>query len=300
MPGVFVRVTIVLGCLVAGLALAQSDTALREDAVVASRGDAEVTIGDLRAKVRQAVSKPGRRGYFTDGDRVARLVEDQLLSRQLVGVAKESGLAASPELQAEIDAYVVGVIARAQIEQYLDGLDYPDADLLARERYLADKATYVVPESRDVRHILIGAESKNDDDASAKAQTAWEALQQGQAFDKVLDEFTEDPAVSHNGWVRDVTEGGAFDEAFTAAAFALAAPGDYSRPVKSLFGYHIIRLERVAPARQKPYEEVRDELIAGIRSDQRNAAREAYLDTFRTQETHLNEDVLKLLPNVTP
>lgn len=290
----------ILGSTWSSQAHGQDANALSDDAIVAERGGVSVTIGQLRAKVRQALASERRHDYFADGERVSRLVEDQLLSRQLATAARQSHLADDPEIQAEIDAYVTGVLARLQINAYLDGLEYPDAELLASERFVANKADFALPESRDVRHILIVGDGKTDAEALDKANQAWQALQNGESFDQVMIEYSEDPAESHNGWVRGVSKGGSFDPDFTAAAFDLAEPGDYSKPVRSAFGYHIIRLYNVNPARQRTFEEVKDDLVAGVRREQRNAAREAYLDTFRTQETNLNEEVVKQLPTVTP
>lgn len=301
------RSTTWFAALMAGSALSWSFNAqsqeterLPDAAIVAERGGATLTVGDLRAKIRLSLIKDKRAGFFADGDRVARLVEDQLTTRQLAAAAKENGLDKDPQLQAEIESYIRGVLARRQIEQHLERVELPDADLLAKERYQANKADFMVPAARDVRHILILTSDKSDEEAKVIADKAYALLQSGEDFDKVLDEYSEDPAIAHNGWVRGVRDDGSFEAEFTAAAIALQNPGDFSSPVKSAFGYHIIRLQQVIPERQKPYDEVKDELIANIQREQLAAAREAYLESFKVLPVQFNDETMKRLPTAEP
>ena len=48
---------------------------------------------------------------------------------------------------------------------------------------------------------------------------------------------------------------------FADAAFALKEPGDISEPVKSPFGWHIIRLEGRTPAQLTPFDEVKGQIL---------------------------------------
>ncbi len=270
---------------------------LPNSAVVAERAGVSVTVGELRAKVRLALGRERSKGYFADANRVSQLIDDQLSTKQLVVEAKANGLDKDPDMQDEIESYIRGVLARRQVEYHLDQLSYPDVDLLAQERYQANKASFVIPASRDVRHILVLTNDKTDDAAKAKAEKAYAALLKGEDFDKVLHAYTEDPAVAHNGWVRGVQDNGSFDPEFTHAAMALQKPGDISAPVKSAFGYHVIQLQAIIPERQRSFDEIKDELTAKIRKEQRSAARDAYLQSVKSQPIQLNDETMKRLPD---
>ncbi|HET9049988.1 MAG TPA: peptidylprolyl isomerase [Chiayiivirga sp.] len=270
---------------------------LPDSAVVAERGGVNVTVGELRAKVRLALGEERSRGYFADGQRVAQLIDDQLSTKQLVAEAKANGLDKDPQMQAEMASYIRGVLARRQVEYHLDNMKFPDVELLAQERYQANKSSFIEPGSRDVRHILILTRDKSDEAAKAKADEAHAALVKGEDFDEVLHTYSEDPEVAQNGWVRGVRDDGSFDAEFTKAAMALQKPGDISAPVKSAFGYHVIRLQSITPEHQRTFDEVKDKLIAKLRKEQRDAAREAYLNTFKALPTQLNDETMKQLPN---
>src|SRR5690606_8031099 len=69
---------------------------------------------------------------------------------------------------------------------------------------------------------------------------------------------------------------------FENAAFALKKPGDISPPVKTEFGYHIIRLEKKIPI--QPYDSVVDELSKKVESDGRAlVARKAFFDKIKNE-----------------
>ncbi len=271
---------------------------LPDSAVVAERGGAVLTFGDMRAKLRASLPADKRRGFFTDGARVAPLIDDLLGTRQLAAVARENGLDKDPELRAEVEAYELELLARREILRYLASLDEPNYEILARERYLANKASYALPELRDVRHILIRmpVEGRSELDAKAIAEKVHGLLVAGGDFDEVYREYAEDSNVTLKGWVRDVRYDGGLDPAFAEVAFALQSPGEVSKPVRSSFGYHVIRLEGTKPARDRSYDEVKDELIDEIRRETRMAARAHYVESFTSQPLKLNDETMRQLP----
>ena len=65
------------------------------------------------------------------------------------------------------------------------------------------------------------------------------------------------------------------DPAFEAAAFALQKQGELSEPVKSKFGYHLIRLDDIKPSRQLAFEEVSADLMEKLKAQ--------FLETRRAQ-----------------
>ena len=73
-----------------------------------------------------------------------------------------------------------------------------------------------------------------------------------------------DPASADQGGNLGWAAPGDYPEAFEEALFTLEN-GQISAPVRTEFGVHIIRLDEVRAGTQKPYAEVRDELLAGLR-----------------------------------
>jgi len=78
---------------------------------------------------------------------------------------------------------------------------------------------------------------------------------------------------------------GEMDPAFAKAAFALTKTGEFSQPVQSSFGWHVIRLDGRRPAVRKPYDEVRESILAELKQKYVNEEREAALAKLRTDPT---------------
>lgn len=126
------------------------------------------------------------------------------------------------------------------------------------------------PERLEVKHMLFAIDStqqgvpkRTDQEALAAAKLALaEVTQKGREFASVAREVSDDLGTRENGGSYTIDKGaGTTDPAFEKAAVALQ-PGQVTKePVKSSYGYHLIKLEKVTPATQKSLEEVKD-LIA--------------------------------------
>ncbi len=60
---------------------------------------------------------------------------------------------------------------------------------------------------------------------------------------------------------------GRLDPDFTKAAFAMKTPGEISEPLRTRFGYHLIRYEDRRAPRQQTFDEVKDQIMAQLRDD---------------------------------
>ena len=166
----------------------------------------------------------------------------------------------------------------------------------ARELYVADRDRYRTPEEVSASHILFDIKKHSSDDARKLAVEARAKIVSGAAFNELAKQVSEDPSVKENagrlGWfTRD-----RMDAAFSRAAFALKQEGDISEPVQSGFGWHIIRLDGRRPPRARPFEEVRDSIVAGMKKTYVDQQRDAVLNTVRNDPTtRINDEEVKAL-----
>jgi peptidyl-prolyl cis-trans isomerase D len=125
---------------------------------------------------------------------------------------------------------------------------------------------FVEAEQRRGSHILI---ESGDDDAAARAR-AESLLERAKAdadFTALARENSDDIGSKAQGGDLGWSLKEAYEAPFAEALFSMQK-GEISGPVKTRFGYHIIRLDDVRPAHQRPFEEVRVELEAEYRRDQ--------------------------------
>lgn len=143
--------------------------------------------------------------------------------------------------------------------------DYtPDEEAL-RKAYEADPTRFRTAEERRARHILVTVDADRTDAAArALADEIAGRLAKGEDFAALAARYSGDPGSANRGGDLGFAAPGNYVEAFDKALFALKA-GETSAPVKTEFGYHIIRLEELRPGAEKTFDEVRAQLADELR-----------------------------------
>jgi peptidyl-prolyl cis-trans isomerase D len=96
-------------------------------------------------------------------------------------------------------------------------------------------------------------------EAKAKIDAIAERLAQGEAFADLAKEASQDPGSAENGGDLGFFGRGVMDPAFEAASFSLQA-GEVSEPVRSSFGFHLIKVAEVKSGDVKPFVEAKAEV----------------------------------------
>ena len=166
-------------------------------------------------------------------------------------------------------------------ERFQRDLVVPNFDAVAEERYRAiGKDIATKPETRLLSHILLLCTEQCDiETKQAELESLRERLIAGESFSDLAAEFSQDPGSRQRGGrlsrpiaVDDV----GVDETFRETAFSLSEVGDISEIVRSQFGLHIMRLEKVNPSRLYTFKEAKPALIKEIEQRFRQDAYKAY------------------------
>lgn len=234
-------------------------------------------------------------------EQMARFIGNVLVDRRIAEAAQRAGIAELPQVTANIRRATREIMVRAWIDSELARAEssLPDLSALARERYLAERAKYVVPEMIRTSHILleVSAEKPDRDEMSVKNKitSLREQLREGADFEVLAKEYSDDLGSKRRGGELGWTEKGRFVPPFEAAAYALK-PGEISEPVRTRFGYHIIKLHEKREARQQGFDEVKASIIAALRKDMLANKREELLKPFQgRQPIELDEATLDAL-----
>ena len=135
-----------------------------------------------------------------------------------------------------------------------------DADV--RGQYEKEKSQLVVPEKRQAQHILVT--DKDDAAALKEAQDVLAQAKAGKDFGELAKQYSKDPGSARNGGDLGWADRSTFVKPFADALFSMQ-PGEIRGPVKTQFGYHIIRLEGIQPGKGKSFEEARTQLESELR-----------------------------------
>lgn len=119
---------------------------------------------------------------------------------------------------------------------------------------------------REVAHIMINNENQ---DAATKIQELYKKLEQGEDFSDLAKQFSEDQSSAKTGGKLAVFSGGDLRSSiFEDQAFLIKNIGDYTKPFKTEFGWHIVKL--IDKIEFNSFEELLPTLESKIKRDSRS------------------------------
>ncbi len=185
-------------------------------------------------------------------DKVFWMLTDQIVaSRLIIAQAKAQDLDATPDVQNALKMAHEQILQEAYVRKLFTGLD---SDESLKPRYDAMVAAYKGQEEVHARHILVETEDE------AKALIA--KLAAGADFAQLAKENSKDPGSKDQGGDLGFFAQDAMVPEFAAAAFALQPGKMTEAPVKTQFGWHIIKVDERRPRQAPPLAEVKQQLMA--------------------------------------
>ncbi|RZS93194.1 peptidylprolyl isomerase [Aquimarina brevivitae] len=141
-----------------------------------------------------------------------------------------------------------------------------------------------------VAHIMIADENgTKKEEALAQIQKIEAQLKNGAPFDTLAKEFSDDKNTAKNGGrINRFAKGELNSEIFENAAFALQEPGEISAPVKTQYGWHIIKLLQKHPI--ETFEALKPELTKKVTRDVRSKKiTESFINSLK-EKYNIQED----------
>ena len=125
--------------------------------------------------------------------------------------------------------------------------------------YQENEQQYSTPEQVTVSHILLKTEGKDDAAVKKQIEDIRAKAVAGEDFAQLANKYSEDEGSSKKGGVYDFFSHGTMVKEFEDSAFSLK-PGEISEPVKTQYGYHIIKGGEKRAATTKTLEDVRPQI----------------------------------------
>jgi peptidyl-prolyl cis-trans isomerase C len=185
-----------------------------------------------------------------DNEQMRGAVREHLINQEvLVQEATRSGLAKRADIQTQVELARQEALANAFLSDYMRQNPVTDAEV--QKEYDNAKALAGDKEYR-ARHILVETEDE------AKKLIA--DLQKGGKFEDLAQKSSKDPGSKDKGGDLDWNVPNNYDKAFADAMVKLDKGKTSEAPVRSRFGFHIIRLDDVRALRFPPVAEVKARL----------------------------------------
>ena len=258
------------------------------DTVIASQGGMKVTMGDVDA-FAQPMPASDRAHFFDSPQRIQSLITNLLLQRQLAGEAREHGLDKDLNALADGGSATDAALAKAELQRFQKDLQIPDFSKLAHEEYVANPEKYEVGRTFDIRQILIstglvGTITRSDDDAKALAEkVAAEVRANPDQFDELVEKYSDELGKARDGGLMHDADRTGYDDTFRDAIRALRTPGEISPLIKTESGYHLVKLLARSEGTRQPFESVRDDVIAALKTRYIEKSVRTHVDELRNR-----------------
>jgi len=224
-----------------------------DDPVVARIDKTEIH----RSEVMAAMSRlPAQARNTPPNQLVPMMVEAVINTRLVQAAADKAGLDNDPEVVQRLAAAKADLVRAVYLERLVEK-DMTDAKL--KERYEADIKDTPAPEEINARHILV----KTEDEAKAIVAQ----LAKGADFAKLAAEKSIDPAGKDSGGDLGWFTKDQMVPEFANAAFALKKDEYTKTPIKTRFGWHVIKLVDRRTAAPPSFDDLKTQLAAQVQND---------------------------------
>jgi len=224
-----------------------------EQKIIAVVNGKEITQNDLNNAI---LKFPKDRQEYLSTEEGKKQLLDQLISFELIySYALDNEIQKDENYLIRLEAAKKELLTQTAISYILDGVKVTDEDV--KDYYEANKNYFMNEELVKARHILV--------DSLELANEIKNKIDNGLNFEIAAMQYSTCPSKEQGGNLGLFTRGRMVPE-FENAAFELAV-GQISEPVKTQFGYHIIKVDEKVPSTAKPLEEVFDIIKREILSE---------------------------------
>ena len=212
------------------------------------------------SRVDTMVKMMASQGQKDSPDLRAKIKEDLIGREIMMQEADKKGISNTADVKNQIELARQMIVIRALIGDFVKKNQVSDADIKAEYEKIKTQAT--TEKEYRARHILV------DKEEDAKAIIA--KLKGGAKFEDLAKQ-SKDAGSAPNGGDLDWNPPIAFVKPFSDAMVNLKKGEITETPVKTIHGYHVIRLDDIRPVKVPPLEEIKPQIAEGIQQQRLNA-----------------------------
>jgi len=260
---------------------------------------------EFEEKLRQEVLQQliDRRLLTAEINRLSLAPTDKEVQDAIAGIKQQLGteaefkkyLAANGINEPKLEDFVKEQLSYSKLAEKISSEVPPPTDTEIKDYFAKNSNQYSEPEQRQVSHVLIGVgeysngKNRSDIDAKMLALQVVNKVAAGSDFGKLAKQYSDDLGSKDNGGQYPAfSKGSGFVEEFENAAFTLKA-GQYTvEPVKTTYGYHVIRLDKIIPAKTHTLDEVKEQIIASLRDEEVQQKQNEYILELRNKAKVIN------------
>lgn len=221
--------------------------------------------------VQRTLMNLGQRAQQYNNPQGKQAILDQLINKELIFMdAKKNLLEMDAEYKTELEKLKKELLSNFYVEKFLRDVKVKDEDV--KKYFEEHKEEFVSQETVSASHILVETEEK--------ANEILGKIESGEmSFEDAAKAFSTCPSSQRGGDLGEFGKGQMVPE-FDQACFEMAV-GELRGPVKTQFGYHLIRLDKKNEAKPVTLEDVKDELSQHLLAEAQQKAYQSKMNQLR-------------------
>ena len=216
-----------------------------ENKTIAVVNGNEIKESDLQALTKNLGQNAA---YFQGAEGRKKLVDELIMHELMYTDAVEKNLDNDEEFVEVMNNMKKSMLQQYNLRKMFNEITISDEEL--KGYYEKHKEDFVTDEMVKASHILV--------DSEEKANEILKSINDGLSFEDAAQEFSSCPSKQSGGSLGQFGRGQMVPE-FEEAVFSMQV-GDVSEPVKTQFGYHIIKLTEYTPKENASFEDVIQEV----------------------------------------
>lgn len=262
--------------------------AKRAPAVVLARiGGQVLTDADVDALLESMPAQQKMQLQLSPDGR-PRLVQQLSEMMLMAGKARKLGLDKSPVFKANLRRTSDALLSQELMKQYQAELQekVKVSDEQVKAYFEAHKDQFKKGETFDARHILVGKRAegaekeRTEEELAARVKELQAELAAGKPFEELVDKYTDDPGSKAQKGLYTGIGLGKFVPEFEKAALTQEL-GKVGEPVKTAYGFHLIRVEKRTPAAEASFEEVKAQVQQAAQTERQAQVWEEFLSGLK-------------------
>ncbi|KOA19358.1 foldase protein PrsA 3 precursor [Clostridium homopropionicum DSM 5847] len=238
-----------------------------ENKVLAKVNGREITQKDIELSIQRF---PQERQRYLETEEGQRQLLEQLVAFELYyNYAKEINLENSDEFKEKLEGVKRDMLTQMAVDKALSDVKVLEEEVVSY--YEANKHMFVDGESVVAKHILV--------DSEELAREIQDKVKNGESFESAAEKYSSCPSKAQGGNLGRFGRGQMVPE-FEEVAFGLEV-GAISDPVKTQFGFHIIKVEDKQEPKVKSFDEMEDMIRSQLYQERQNYKYMTFLDELK-------------------
>ncbi len=225
----------------------------------------------MQSDVDNAVASYLQRGQNLNTPEGKKIVLEQLINHKLfVAEAQKNLYEYDPQFKAQFEKMKEDLLANFAIAKTVEKISVTEEEI--KDFYEKNKVELMSGETVNASHILVDTEDEAksilDDINSSKI-----------SFEDAARKYSKCPSKEQGGCLGDFGKGQMVPE-FDSACFSMNE-GEIKGPVKTQFGYHLIKLNSKSESKQIDFSEIKDQIREKIYADKQQAAYKSKINQLK-------------------